>query len=322
MKNLLFKLSLQGLSQASFWLAHAVLTSVACCSFLLRISSWYSSPRQISSISSLSFSSKTWLSSFSAISTGCMQVPTSPVIKLLQNRYSSCVAFRDAYTLLTIPSTQQPSDPVRHKGLHHIACPCSSEKSLCFGLRKCSAGQRTLCLIYLFFWVFLECTDLFLPLGQTGSKKRTEYFCSKSSLRLLPFRSSSFSSFSCFFSSFRNSFICCSSARLAVWGSVIQTEAVFLPCCDASWGHRCFFFSMLPSFSFPSLFLALCLSSSAPHQLAACLGNSQKNCLSVFCPEKHDGVIYPQVLLRPCLLYHSPEHPKGSPSTKLAGSSN
>lgn len=253
MKNLLFKLSLQGLSQASFWLAHAVLTSVACCSFLLRISSWYSSPRQISSISSLSFSSKTWLSSFSAISTGCMQVPTSPVVKLLQNRYSSCVAFRDAYTLLTIPSTQQPSDPMRHKGLHHIACPCSSEKSLCFGLRKCSAGQRTLCLIYLFFWVFLECTDLFLPLGQTGSKKRTEYFCSKSSLLLLPFRSSSFSSFSCFFSSFRNSFICCSSARLAVWGSVIQTEAVFLPCCDASWGHRCFFF-------FNAAFIQLSLS--------------------------------------------------------------
>lgn len=149
----------------SFWLAHAVLTSVACCSFLLRIPSWYSSPRWISSISSLSFSSTTWLSSFSAISTGCMQVPTSPVVKLLQNTYSSCVAFRDAYSLLTIPFTQQPSDSVRHRGLHRIACLCSSEKSLCFGLRKCSTGQRTLCHIYLFFWVFLECMDLFLPLG-------------------------------------------------------------------------------------------------------------------------------------------------------------
>lgn len=216
MKKLLLKLSLQGFSEASLWLAYTVLTSVACCSFLLRIPSWYSSPRWISSISSLSFSSKTRLSRLSAISTGCTQVPTSPVVKLLQNRYSSCVAFRDAYTLLTIPSTQQPGDPERRRGLHRIACPCSSQKPLCFGLRKCSTGQRTLGHTYLFFWVFLECMDLFLPPGQTGSKKRREYFCSNSSLRLLPFRSSSFSSFSCFFSSFRNSFICCSSARLAV----------------------------------------------------------------------------------------------------------
>lgn len=32
--------------------------------------------------------------------------------------------------------------------------------------------------------------------------------------------------------------------------------------------------------------------------------------------------MYPYVFLRPCLLFHSPNHPKGSPSTKLAGSSN
>lgn len=106
----------RGSPRLHFLLTLAVLTSVACCSFFLRIPSWCSSPRWMRSISSLSLSSKIRLSMLSAISTGFAHVPTSPVVKLLQNRYSSCAASRDADdTILTFLPTPQWEHPTLYK---------------------------------------------------------------------------------------------------------------------------------------------------------------------------------------------------------------
>lgn len=105
----------RGSPRLHFLLTLAVLTSVACCSFFLRIPPWCSSPSWMRSISSLSLSSKTRLSMLSAISTGFAHVLTSPVAKLLQNRYSSFAASRDADTILTFLPTPQWEHLTRYK---------------------------------------------------------------------------------------------------------------------------------------------------------------------------------------------------------------
>lgn len=83
------------------------------------------------SISSLSFSSKTRLSILSAITTGFAHVvPTSPVVRLLQIRYSSCTASRDAYMLLTVPPIHPSIKPGRCGCPYHSMLPSEKGSTL------------------------------------------------------------------------------------------------------------------------------------------------------------------------------------------------
>lgn len=213
-----------GCPRTRFQVTLAALTSVACCSFFLRMRLWCSSPRWMRSLSSLSLSSTSqWQSMLSAAFTGFALVPASLGVTLLQNR-------NGAMLLLATPIQPQPSYPpsvrATQGGAHACTAPSSRREGkamfpwgslFCFG--KVTPGYG-----YLFFCVFLVRIVLFLSPGQASSEKSTEYFCSSSSLCLLPFHSSSLSSFSCLFSSFRKRFFCCSSARVIVSGSETQNK--------------------------------------------------------------------------------------------------
>lgn len=83
------------------------------------------------SIFNLSFSSKTWLSMLSAITTGFAHVvSTSAIVRLLQNRYSSCAASRDAYMLPTVPPIHPSIKPGRCGCPHHSILPSEKGSTL------------------------------------------------------------------------------------------------------------------------------------------------------------------------------------------------
>lgn len=113
-----------------------------------------------------------------------------------------------------------------------------------------------------FFWDFVGQGAFFLPGWAASSVKSKVYFCNSSSLRLLAFRSSSFSSFSCFFSSLPNIFVCCSSSMLAVWGTRTQQAKETHPQLTAKVPLTSVIRLKDPSARFPSELPTCCLDPS------------------------------------------------------------
>lgn len=124
-----------GCPRTRFQVTLAALTSVACCSFFLRMRLWCSSPRWMRSLSSLSLSSTSqWQSMLSAAFTGFALVPASLGVTLLQNRNRGHAASRHTNTTPAFLPTLSESNPGRCTCLHCSIFPQRREGHVSLGI--------------------------------------------------------------------------------------------------------------------------------------------------------------------------------------------